>query len=46
MQKMALVIDQTKGNIKDNLRQCYQGIIQKYDTTYILISSKILFLII
>ena len=44
MQKMALVIDQR--NIKDNMRQCYQGIIQKYDTTYILISSKILFLII
>ena len=46
MQKMALVIDQTKGNIKDNMRQCYQRIVQKYHTTYIFISSKILFLII
>ena len=46
MQRMALAIDQIKGNIKDNVRQCYQRIAQKYRTTYIFILSKIHFLIV
>ena len=46
MEGIALVIDQTKGNIKDNVGQCYQRIVQKYHTTYIFISPKILVLII
>ena len=45
MQRIALVINQSKGNVKDDVRRCHQHIIQKYHTTYIFISSKILFLI-
>ena len=40
MQRIALVINQAKDNvkdnenIKDNVLRCYQHIIQKYHTTY------------
>ena len=41
MQKIAFFIAQTKGNIRDNMRQFYQRIVQKYHITHIFISSKI-----
>ena len=46
MQKITLVINRIKGYIKDDMSRCHQQILQKYNTTYIFISSKILFFII
>ena len=46
MQKITVVLDQIKGNVKDSVWRCHQHIVQKHHTTYIFISSKILFLII
>ena len=33
MQRIALIINQTKGNIKDKVRRFYQYIVQKYHRT-------------
>ena len=46
MQKITLVLDQIKTNIKDDIWRCHQHIVQKHHTSYIFISSKILQLII
>ena len=44
VQRIAFVINQIKGNIKNYMWQYHQHIVQKYHTSYILIPFKILFL--
>ena len=44
VQRIAFFINQVKGNIKNYMWQYHQHIVQKYHTSYILISFKILFL--
>ena len=44
MQRITLALNQIKGSIQDDM--CHQHIFQKYHTTYVFISSRILFLII
>ena len=46
MQRIMLVLNQIKGDIKENIWWCHQHIVQKYRIKHILVSSKLLFLII
>ena len=46
MQRIALVVNQIKENIKGDMWRCHQHAVQKNQTTYVFIFSKMLLLII